>query len=440
MTTRQETIHKVVQKFLNQKIYDVRDNPQQYVNNRARYKKYYPKHPIKKIEKKPLESTYERRFRYINIDSKHRNRELFPDANHYVVNFSDSNFINVIEVELVGSTFYNVHRTITHDNNKICWSTDDYESTTAIYEATIPVGNYKFEDILTTIQDAMNEVTRINGEPNCFVWEGDDQDFNITVTGYNQLTSSNCLQVSAGSDILTITYPIHSLNIGDKIIIENAPDTLGNVPAFFLNKEHTVTGVVGLNEIEVTLDVTASADEGPTGTDVILKKLLPSIFYFGDCDIGQVLGFGTTNTSSQTSHTNNPDEVTLLDNEYFLMCSPDLCGDFSEIDQHYVHIFAKIQNAARYGDIMFNSYVGGRKIFYNHEIDILENVEFKFQYEDGTLVDFGTKEHSFVLKVTELVKKSSDMHYNSKLGTFYNYNESEQIKEFSSDFRVGILT
>ena len=95
--------------------------------------------------------------------------------------------------------------------------------------------------------------------------------------------------------------------------------------------------------------------------------------------VSSILGYDEEDTGSQDSHTNTPTNVTLLDNEYFLMCSPDLCGDFAEVEKHFVHIFAKIQNAARYGDVIFNSFVGGRKIFYNHEIDTLEKLEFKFQ-------------------------------------------------------------
>lgn len=435
---RQSKVDKIVKRFMTDPVYDVRQNQAQYLDDRVRYKKYHLDNPPPAKKKIEVESTYEKRFRYLNIDSKHRDTTLYPDANHYVVKFAENHFDNVIEVELVGSTFYNVHRAITSENNTICWSTTDaFSGDTIIYEASIDVGNYKFEDILVAIQDAMNAVVRINGVNHCFVVDGDDANFTASITGYNQFTTSNCLSITLASNQLNITYPLHGLNINDTIIIENAPD-VGGIPAIYINKEHVITGVPGVNTITVTLDVSATSTEGPIGTDVILKTLYPSNFYFSSYPLGSVLGFGTADTGYQEVHMNDPDSVTLLDKEYFLMCSPEICGDFSGVEEHHVLIFAKIQNAARYGDIMFNSYVGGRKIFYNHEIDRLEQIELRFQYEDGTLVDFDKKEHSFVLKITQLVKKSPDMHYNSKLGTFYNYNQSDSIKEFSSDFRVGI--
>ena len=435
---QQSKIDKVMEKFLDGPIFDARNDPQQYLDDRVGYKQWHLRHPPPKKKEIEVESTYEKRFRYLNIDSRHRDREIYPDANHYVVKFPENNFDNVIEVELVGSTFYNVHRAITTDNNTICWSTtDEFDGNTIIYEASIDVGNYAFEDLLSALETSMNAVDRTNGVAHCFEIIGDDADFSASISAYNQFTSSNCLSMSIGSDTLTILYPSHGLALNDTIRIENAPD-VGDVPAIYINKEHIITGVPSINEIEVTLDVSATSTELLAGTDVVLKTLYPSVFYFAEYPIGSTLGFGDETTASLDTHNNTPTEVTLLDREYFLMCSPDLCGDFNGVEEHHVLIFAKIQNAARYGDIMFNSYVGGRKIFYNHEIDRLEQMEFEFQYEDGTLVDFGSKEHSFVLKITQLVKKSADMHYNSKLGTFYNYNQSESIKEFSSDFRVGI--
>lgn len=104
---------------------------------------------------------------------------------------------------------------------------------------------------------------------------------------------------------------------------------------------------------------------------------------------------------------------------YFFITSKIL-GDelrFVQIQNDSVQtIFAKIQLPGTQGDLVINSFVGGEKYFFDAARDELRKIDLQFYWPDGTLVDFGSSEHSMVFQVTQLQHKMNNTDLNTRVG------------------------
>ena len=78
-------------------------------------------------------------------------------------------------------------------------------------------------------------------------------------------------------------------------------------------------------------------------------------------------------------------------------------------------IFAKIQIDCPPDNYLYNTYINTPKIF-DDPVDSLEELEFRFYNYDGTLVNFNGAEHSFSLKITELINLPDETHINTRTG------------------------
>ncbi len=111
--------------------------------------------------------------------------------------------------------------------------------------------------------------------------------------------------------------------------------------------------------------------------------------------------------------------LNFIGKKYIVICSNILNGNFSASNDTIKNVFAKIQLSGEPNDIILNSYVGGKKIFYNNSLEFLDFLDFSFKFNDGQLVDFVDNEHTFVLKITQLIQKMEDTDFNSKIGVGY---------------------
>ena len=98
-----------------------------------------------------------------------------------------------------------------------------------------------------------------------------------------------------------------------------------------------------------------------------------------------------------------------------------LGGDFKSISMTNNNIFAKIQIVGDNGDTIYNSWVGGKKVFYNNDlISFLKTIDIRLVDLNGNTIDLLNTQYSFVLKVTELIKKVENTEYNTKFGFSFN--------------------
>jgi len=80
--------------------------------------------------------------------------------------------------------------------------------------------------------------------------------------------------------------------------------------------------------------------------------------------------------------------------------------------------FAKILLSSNPGDILFNTFVN-YPLEFDFPISTLNELNIKFTYPDGTLVDFRNIDHSFTLRIIEKIIKPNNTGINSKDTSFY---------------------
>ena len=90
------------------------------------------------------------------------------------------------------------------------------------------------------------------------------------------------------------------------------------------------------------------------------------------------------------------------DNTYMLLYLNDFEGIISGSDSD--HAFSKILLNGVPGDYMFNTFVNS-PLEFDFPIKNLNEIKVSFKYPDGTIPDFRNYEHSFTLRITELIYK-----------------------------------
>ncbi len=106
----------------------------------------------------------------------------------------------------------------------------------------------------------------------------------------------------------------------------------------------------------------------------------------------------------------------------FLIMSNALGSDFRLSSNVSSKALGLVQMPGDIGDTVYNSYVGCKKVYYDNSIvEELGVLDFSFIFPNGTLIDFGEEEHTFVLKVTELIKKVEKSEFSTRIGHTFNY-------------------
>jgi hypothetical protein len=115
--------------------------------------------------------------------------------------------------------------------------------------------------------------------------------------------------------------------------------------------------------------------------------------------------------------------------DYILLSSPQLSSFEKNSIQTYDDIFAKILLTGEPGTFLFNTHKSTPKVFYDNELPTINELEFTFKRPDGTLFEFLGKDHSFTLKVTQLINKIGGNDFSSRTG---NYNTLHSSNNLSS--------
>lgn len=114
--------------------------------------------------------------------------------------------------------------------------------------------------------------------------------------------------------------------------------------------------------------------------------------------------------------TNEVNQNINLSGEKYILMTSNIIGD-NESTGEVDNIFAKIQLAAASGSNIFNAYIGGYKYFYESPLPILNEIDFQFYSNDGTLFEFFDSDHSFTLEITEAIQKIEGIGFSSQIGT-----------------------
>jgi hypothetical protein len=387
--------------------------------------------------------------------------EGFPDANNYTI-ILKKNFNNVVRIELVSTEFpfidYLIKSSGLNKNNKIYWK--HLDDGNHVYSTEIPEGNYDGINLITLLTSNMNAISRITSTAEEIIYNDFLIDYNsftqeITFTAFKTENIQNSLKVdiitinSIKYFRLTINHPNNLVEMNDLVKISNAT-AIGIISASNINKSHTVfeinknnnsysilLGSIGQLSINSTYGTTLT-DKGGGGTKIKTKARVSLLFNYKDT-IGNIIGFknvGQPNAitpykskiSNFDSYLNNTKlntvgnlvETSLLlnftgINNYYLIYLNNF--ELVNNNSNQLPAFAKILLSGSPGDILYNTFIN-YPLEFDFPISSLNELKIKISYGDGSLPDFRNIDHSFTLKIIELVNYPKNTGINSKKTNF----------------------
>lgn len=103
---------------------------------------------------------------------------------------------------------------------------------------------------------------------------------------------------------------------------------------------------------------------------------------------------------------------------YIYMTSPLLESMLSTApnENNVRDIFYVLQLNAPPGSVMFNSFIGNPKRFYEAPLPFLDEVEFRFITHDGEPFEFNDQDHSYTIEVVEALQKQEGSELSSRIG------------------------
>ena len=386
--------------------------------------------------------------------------EGYPDANNYIIKLKE-NFNNVVRIELVSTEFpfidYLIKNSAPNKNNKIYWK--HLDDGNYIYSAEIPEGNYDGQNLILLLMKNMNAIERITSTIEKKIFN----DFLITYNSFTQEVTFSAFKTenipnSLKVDIVTIdsiqyfrlivNHPNNLVEINDLVTISNA-SAIGIVTTTLINKTHTVFEInnnnysillgtinqISTNNNDLTQTLT---DTGGASINIKTKARISLLFNYKDT-IGSVIGFknvGQPNAITDYKNTisnfdsyvndtklntvGNIVETPLLlnftgNNNYYLL----YLNDYELVNNSYNQspAFAKILLSGTLGDILYNTFINF-PIEFDFPISTLNEIKIKITYGDGSLPDFRNIDHSFTLKIVELVNFPKYTGINSKKTNF----------------------
>ena len=403
----------------------------------------------------------------------------YPDANHYKV-FLNRTFYNVKRVELISSIFPKTEKVFKSSppikqNNKIYWNLlrDGDEE----YSIEITPGNFTPEALIIELESKFSMVERVTYEdrkmqivpsiflslltfPNVeFIDLSKTNIIKVTINIYTDNVSffafdqifmkENIGDFSSIDSTFTIVHPFHPYNLEDvgnvTILISGSTDINDGFTTFSsesINGEHTIVEIIDEHRYKVSHDrivlpITISPNYGGDNVSIIFPIKFRLLFNKPDT-MGKEIGFnkvGLNNSITEFNYElsnfdlydeevnfnnlgiefNRKNSVLLLDGPQYILMTNQILGNFVNTGK-VSDIFAKIQLENENDDnIIYNSFVTSPKIF-DDPLSSMSELEFKFYTHDNNLYDFNGVDHSFCLRIIELVNIPKDSHINSRTG------------------------
>jgi len=387
--------------------------------------------------------------------------EGYPDANNYTIKLK-KNFNNVVRIELVSTEFpfidYLIKNSGPNKNNKIYWK--HLDDGNYIYSTEIPEGNYDGQNLISLLMKNMNAIERITSTTEKKIFN----DFLISYNSFTQEVNFSAFKTenipnSLKVDIITINniqyfrlivnHPNNLVETNNLVTISNA-SAIGIITSNFINKTHNVFEInknnnnysilLGtINQISTSNDLkTTLTDSGGGAINIKTKALISLLFNYKDT-IGNIIGFknvGQSNAITPYKNTisnfdsylndtklntvgNIVDTSLLLNftgnNNYYLL----YLNDYELVNNSYNQspAFAKILLSGTLGDILYNTFINF-PIEFDFPISTLNEIKIRITYGDGSLPDFRNIDHSFTLKIVELVNFPKYTGINSKKTNF----------------------
>jgi len=394
--------------------------------------------------------------------------EGYPNSNEYKI-YLKHNFNNVTQIELLSMEIpfidFIVKSKGNNINNKLYWQ--HYDDGNYVYNLEIPEGNYDGTTLISKISEKINTIERISSTLKNQLYNQFEIDFNtfsqeIKIYAYKDAYLPNSLYIiktvinNETFYELIITDLRNLVEVNDIITISNA-EKIPPIPKSAINQSHTVYSVnkisgtysVLLKPLNETLSSSGIISKDDGGNSIKIKTRAKVRFLFNKSDtLGNILGFknvGQDNAITDFNHItsnfddyiypNKYDEVGNINNDNNIL---NLTGNNFYLLMHlnnYESIisnsninscFSKILLTGSPGDVLFNTFINNPVIF-NIPLSTLSELYIKFTYPDGTFPDFRNLNHSFTLKITELISTPIETGINSNKTSFFETTKQINI-------------
>jgi len=363
----------------------------------------------------------------ITVDTQKINKIMtgYKYQHHYIYEFGRI-FEQIVKIELISSEFPNSNQIIKNfpenEANNILYfrliDDGDY-----IYKVVLDPGNYSAISLKVEMQDKMNGLFRSYDREEfleCIISINSSKS-KIEFRLFDRIGLSDALSINKGSNRLEILFENkHELKDNDLIILSHV--NLNGINSPNLNKQHYVK-IISEYKVYVILTISSRSTIINEGGELItLRKLIPfQILWNKPNSFGDILGFNYVNDNNlyyqppymsvvsnyeynKYNNTNSPSIFNISGEPYILMINELL----SNVDNNsnVKNIFAKILLSTRAGSFSFNSHIASPTTFYN-PLKKLSSLEFKFLNFNGEYFNFNDIDHSFSLKITELIDNNT---------------------------------
>ena len=272
------------------------------------------------------ERTFKTRKTLVNVDSRSRDTQIYPDENHYKIDLNRQ-FTNVKLIQLRSSEFPNSEQLIrssppSRANNKIFWSN---EGDGTVFVSAIDSGNYTPGTLQTEITTKMNSVRKTNGDFHEFTIVVDSVTNIASFSSLSTTQLSDPFNVAAPSSAITVNMANHGFSLNQLITISGASSFSG-INVALLNGEHVITSVPNVNSFTIEFAesiITSTPTNGAGGSVVrIGSGQRFRLLWSQDGSMASILGFNKTDTDFATLISN-----TKIDNVYNVEKVQDIPND-----------------------------------------------------------------------------------------------------------------
>lgn len=343
----------------------------------------------------------------------------YPNQNNYTIEL-DRKYENIYQIELISTEFVNSEVIIRGSsfgdlqNNLV--KLNLLGSSNPIYTQELIEGNYDANTFSSMVATELSKITSNLGVP-VFECNTSIDTGKLTLKCFLRTNLSKAFSVIQDSHIITVTHPNHGFSTGEIIKILNSTNVDTIVSTEINGIEHTIT-VINSNTYQFTVNSTAirTATQKGGKTIQILKPQNFKLLFSEPKTAHKLFGFSNQDTDFATQLTGT-ELVDLSGDDYFYMCSPQL-SDTVKDDGIVKDIFAKILLNQAPGNILYDTFVSNPKIYFDTPLKFLDRIEFIFREPNNNLFFTNNLNHSFSLKIDEVIEIIENTNFSSRTGNF----------------------
>jgi hypothetical protein len=255
--------------------------------------------------------------RKIFIDSRHRDKNLYPDASDFVISWGRT-FTNVKSMRLVSMEFPNVVQAIGQHNNLLYWINQedaDLKPPFPLYSSTVSPGSYTLTTLQTELTNEMKLVKRRGGQLDS---AGNPPPRHLFIVDVNQETDyvgftsiiaqavgNNPVTTIGGSSKVLFKQTSHGYLDQERVHILGVMGIVGGLQASDINGAYNITKI---DDNSFSFEIQAVAQGSATGGGNLVKsgREAPFQFLFGNYQnvLADIIGFPVENSGVAVSSVN----------------------------------------------------------------------------------------------------------------------------------------